>query len=977
MSPPSPLPSKAAIRALHSIALGTSCAIGVIVEDRRRRLNTLKIAVANKQKLQSSRQYHNSSLEKLPLPLDGATLDNSNLQLHEREGHGLRKHRNVKTTDPENALLEDLETQDPFQDDNNNSHIQQPQPSPSESSPPQATVSQEPLFVAIRRLRTSLASQSASDSPISMNIQSLQPQPASTAHQTRNALILEFGDLVASTDKQKLGQALSLFLSNASTIPSSPEREGWLKLSAHLSLKFQRNRRWEDASRILTTVIGLGPLNEDQYFAYDPLPIIEFHLLRSGSETPCSPEGVTSAAKLYLAKLEEKREGGGTQMELIGRRLMMEALSSQRFNLALHVYWRMLGWAASSEMCAGWAIRTFFRHSDYKAVLKIFLLHYSRLRPGWDYFDPTMNMVIRSVEAMKGLNANSILEALAQMHIPKAGKLHSRWIMQVLRAHWDRHQNISKTKKIFEKAVSLGIMDKISHPEGVYRTLIEIAIKAGDPGMAYSYADKVVHDYPHMKDDIALKLAVLKAEAGEWDNVLTTFRQVQASMLPEPIAYDNACILVLQVFAGSHSAAETRDFTMLFVRDMSVGFHPHMVTLVAKKYGQARDMKGFMAWLELCSEEGFALDAGFCNSVLYNCWAKWKITFPELRMLHAKFQALNPHCSDAVTQRILSQAAQSTRSGLINIRPGKMITVNKLAYLGRSTNKRDIFEAMNQELMQGKPGSAVAVYKRAMHFGMPFCSHCLRLAVLAALQAKDFGSDDALSFIQDAHAQGHDVGPAVSTFIKRQLDAFRGSAWDAVTYMRNLISDFESSQITISPAVLTHMATICVKIGHHEKAISLCHLAQDRSGSSHLCFSSQSFRALATAYSELFDVDAMNSLVDSMCESEYSADKAILLHLKSIRRLVKKKDASSTTTALLEVIERGIQHLTRTRAEVRTQGKLISQETLQLVGNALLDVETKVASRLESQKSRWEYKGKLVVPMDGGLVRRVGAGVRI
>ncbi|KAI1274385.1 hypothetical protein F5Y07DRAFT_373575 [Xylaria sp. FL0933] len=952
MSLPSPLPSKAAIRALRGIALGTSCAIGAIVEDRRRRISTLKTAVSNKQKLQSSRQYNNDGPAQLSLPLDDATPAGWNLQRQEREGHGLRKHRNAETTDPENAMLEDLESQDPFQDDNNKGHAQQPQPSLSKSSPPQPTGAREPLFVALRRLP--------------------RLHSASTVQSSEDALIAEFKDLLA---KGKLGLAFSLITSHACTIPSSPQRETWLELSARLSQKCQQNRRWQDASRILTTIIGLGPLNEAQYFAFDPLPIMESHLLPPGSDKPCSTESVTSAARIYLAKFEGKRGGRGTQMELVGRRLMMEALSSQRFTLALHIYWRMLGWAASPEMCAGWAIRTFFRHSDHKAVLKIFLLHYSRLKPGLEYFDPTMNMVIRSVEAMKGLNANSILEALAQMHIPERGKLHSRWIMQVLRAHWDRHESISKTKEIFEKAVSLGIMEKISHPQGAYRTLIEIAIKAGDSEMAYSYADKVVHDYPDMKDDVALKLAVLKAKAGDWDSVLTTFRQVQRSKLPEPTAYDSACILVLQEFAASHSAAETQDLALLFVRDIGVVFHPHMVTLVAKKFGQARDTKRFMAWLELCSREGFALDAGFCNSVLYNCWAKWKIAFPELRMMHSKFKALNPDCSDEVTQRILSQAAQSTRSrnGLTNVRPGKTITVNKLAYLGRSTNKRDIFEAMNQEVMQGRPASAVTVYKRAMHFGMPFCSYCLRLAVLAALQAKDFGSSHALSIIEDAHAQGHDVAPAVSTFIKRQLDAFSGSAGDIVTHMRNLISHFESSQIVISPAVLTHMATICVKIGQHEKAISLCHLAQDRSGSSHLCFSSQSIRALATAYSELSDVGGMSSLIDSMRESEYSADKQVLLHLKSIRRLVKKRGANNAKMALLEVIERGIRHMTHTRAEIRTQGKQISQETLQIVGNALLDLQSKGPQRQESGSSRWAYKGKQMIPT-GGLVRRVGAG---
>ncbi|KAI3334727.1 hypothetical protein F4824DRAFT_178133 [Ustulina deusta] len=946
MSPPLPLPSKAAIRALRSIVLGTSCAIGVIVEDRRRRISTLKAVVANKQKLKSARQYRpggRQKLDQLPGLPDDAAPAGPNLQRHEREGEGRGKHGNAETAGPENAILEDVESHDPSHEDSSQQHVQASQPSPSQSSPPQPATSQQPPVLARRRIPTPLASQSMGDSMISKTIKPSQPSASSVAQRCQNALILSIENLLASTDENRLDQAILLLVLNSPSVCSSSQRDRWIELSARVSQECQASGRWEDASRILSTIIELTPLNETQYFAYNPLPIIEFHLRQPNIDTPRSTESIIAAAKLYLAKLHEQHGARGIHMEDVGWLLVRETLSLKRFAVALHVYWRMLGWVENQERCTSLAIRTFSQHRDHKAVFKIFLLHYSRVEPASEYFDETMDHVIASVEAMKGLQASSILEAIAQMKCPN-GRLRSRWIMQVLRAYWTRRENIYKTEEMFEKIVSLGLLEKINHPEGVYRTFVEIAAKAGETEMAYAYADKVVHDYPEMRDDIALKLALLKAKAGDWDGVLATFRRVRPSELAGPASYRSAFVLVLKVFAESHSAAETQDFAMLFVRELGVGFHLHMVTLVAKRYGQARDMKGFIVWLDLCSQEGFAINAGFCNSVLYNCWAKWKISFPELRMVHAKFKALNPDCFDAVTQRIMSQAAQRTGRGHMNVRPGKMITVDKMAYSGRSTNKWDIFEAMNQELMDGRATSAVNIYKSALDYGMPFSSHCLRLAVLAALQAKAFGFGPALTMIQDAHAQGHDVGPAVSTFIRRQVAEFQGSPEDVVIHMRNLISRFESSQIAIAPAVLTHMATICVKVGEYEKAISLCQLARHRSGSSELCFSSQSFRALATAYSNLLDVGGMNALIDSMCESEYSADKEPLLHLQSIRRQVEKIHPSDAKTALLDVIERGIRHLTHTRTKIRIQGNVISQETLQIYGDALTDLEAKKAA---------------------------------
>ncbi|KAI1310294.1 hypothetical protein F5Y03DRAFT_345676 [Xylaria venustula] len=978
MSPPLPLPSKAAVRALRSLALGTSCAIGAIVEDRRRRISTLQTAVSNKKKLQTSRKYHNGGFEQIEHMswlVDDATLGTTNMQWHEAEDCGPRQHCNDDLNEPEYDIFDNIENQDPFRSGLSQVHEKLPQLLSSRSPLPQPMTPQQSPNISIQGLRTSLASQSPSDSLTSQAADLSQSSPSAELHKPHNALILAAEDLLASKEEDVLDKVVQLFLSNGPEVLLGARRESWLELSLRLFRRCRANGRWQDASQILTTVIESGPLDEAQYFAYDPLPIIQFHIRRPDSNTPCSIERVTSAAKIYLAKLMNKREGRGTHMETTGRLLMIEALSLKRCTLARHIYWRMIGWASSPEICASSAIRTFFGHGDYKTVLKIFLLHYLPMKHGIEFWEPTLDMVVQSVEAMKGSHGRSVLKALAQIEVPEGGKLHSRWIMQMLRADWARHKDMCKMKETFEETVSLGLLDRIGHPEGVYRTLVEIAVKAGDAETAHWYADTVVQDYPNMENDIALKLSVLKAEAGDWEGVRAAFEQVQRSELAEPAAYENAFILVLKVFSKSHSADETRDFSMLFVREIGVKFHPYMVTLVAKKYGDARDMKGFMAWATLCSQEGFALDAGICNSVLYNCSAKWKIPFSELRMIHAKLVALNPHCSDDVTQRIMSQAAQRVGNGFVHTRPGKMITVNKMAYLGRSTNNWDIFEAMNQELMHNKPTAAAIIYKRAIQFGMPFCRHCLRLAVLASLEAKDFGAGHALSLIQGAHAQGHDVGSAVSTFMKRQIDALHGSPEDLVIYMRNLISRFESSNIAISPAVLTHMATVCAKIGQHEKAISLCLLARDRSGSLDLCFSPQSFTALATAYSQLLDVEGMNALVDSMCDGEFSADKALLLHLKSIRRLMKKKDPSDSKTALLEVIERGIEHLTDTRAKARTQGKLISQETLKIIGDALIDMEANETGRegAQSKPRPWAYKGNPGIHTEG-LSRRVVTG---
>ncbi|KAI0465826.1 hypothetical protein F4859DRAFT_499805 [Xylaria cf. heliscus] len=986
MLPPLPIPSKAALRVLRSIALGTSCLIGAVVEDRRRRISTLKIAVKNKKQLQSSRQYRRNSLEDLSWQLGGEVVPEHNIQWYEKEEYGPGKHYDTETIhyaalgDP---AVAESELPHCLDEKNDLDPVQGPQPSASQSqsqlqsqsqsSPSPPVTSRHPSLRTKRQVQPFLATDLTNNVPFTRAISTRQPALSATLQQNEDDLIHSIEDLLGSIDEGRLERAVKLFISGRPPTPSSPLLEKWLDISIRISRECQASGMWEHASQILTSIISLGPLDETRYLAHNPIPTVEYHLRRRDPDIPQSAGQVTLAAKLFLATFETVPKTRGVHMEDVGKSLIVQSLSLRLFNLPQMVFWRTLGWSPNPVEFLSWAIHTFFQHRDYKAVVKIFLLYYSRMRPGHERFDQTMDYVMESVLATKGLDADKILKAFAQMHCPGNGKLRTRWVMRLLQAHWARYEDISHTINLFDKAVLLGLLDKVGHPQGVYRTLVDMAVKAGDEKVAYTYADELIRDYPDMKNDIALKLAVFRAKAGDWDSVLQAFRQVRPNDLAEPALYTDAFILILKVFTDSHSAAETQGFVMLFIQEMGISFHRHMVTLVAKKYAEDRDMKGFVRWLELCSREGFAFDAGFCNSVLHNCSRIWKLSFPELRKIHSHFKTINPHCSDEVTQRILNQAAHREGKRYRIDRKWKVTlsnTNNRLAYRGRSTNSREVYEVMNHELTNNKPSSAVMIYRRARRFGMPFSSHCFRLVVLALLRAKGYGPDFALSLLQHAHTKGHDVESAVTIFIRHEIDRFIGNAQDVIIHMRNLLGQLESLQIPIGLAVLTHMANACVRVGQHEKAIILCNIARDRGGESHPFLSKQSFKVLASAYSNLLDVEGMNSLMYYLFKSEFSTDKVLLSHFKSIRRLVEKKDPSLSRTVMLDILDRGVLQLTRSRAKARTEGRLISYETLRIMGDALADLrgdntDEATPPAPESTSEKWNHSIKREIVTEG------------
>ncbi|KAI2617530.1 hypothetical protein GGS26DRAFT_576463 [Hypomontagnella submonticulosa] len=941
MPPPLPVPSKAAIHALRGIALGTSCAIGVILEDRRRRISTLRAAVSNKEKLRSSKQYHGMA-ESLTLQLDDAVfveaddihwdqLDNRARALDDFPVTKLPRRR--KSADDSSTSTEPTTS----------SHATIVPESSSSPPPPQRSVSPLniiPMPSTLPQTRVDMS-----------DIRSFKPRNAtnSIAHrprpENRDGLVNAITSVLASKDKQRLDRALEMFFEGSRSLFSSKSFDDeWIAVSAQISETCERNHRYEDAARVLSSTLDAGPLSESQYYAHRPMPIIDWHLSQKDENGRCSREVVALATRLYLPKLTHKprKSPGKLPMYFTGQELFTQNLMLNNISKVHDIYWRTIPLLEDPVVFGGWAIRELYEYSDYKNVVKYFLLNYSKMVPKNTNYEKTIDCVVYAVERLKGLKADQILRALAKMNRPENGLLPSRWIMRLLQATWCREHSFPLVKELFEETLSLGLLDLVGYFQGPYVTMIEISIKAGEDDMARSYYEALIHKDPEMVSSVRLRgfVALRLAKAGDWDGVYDAFTDMQVLRDGYEDDYDDAFITILKVFADTHPAAEVRDFVSKYTSTLGVRMHPYIVTAVANKYGDCRDMSGFISWLTYCSKAGFALDSSFCNSVLHNCRTRWKLPYFELRAIHSKMQQLGADLSDDATRRMMSQAALGAKNPAKELAPNRrvnsrIIAVNKLAYAGRSTNKRDIYEAMNQEIHKGKMISAISIYKRALEYGMPSCPHCLRLAVLAALRNSRNGHATALTLLHTAHQKGEDISPALSAFMRFQLDNIQGNAEEVLLHMRNLITRFEALHVIIDPAVLTHMALIFMEIGQFERVIALCTLAMDKGGYKNLCFSRRSARALLMAYARTLDLDGMRKLLDDLPTSDLSADKSVLSYLKSTRRTVEKMQKSTRATAILDMLKDATKGVLQRRAVSRTEGEKIVDETLRIMQDAL------------------------------------------
>ncbi|KAL7628886.1 hypothetical protein AAE478_000401 [Parahypoxylon ruwenzoriense] len=986
MPPPLSVSSKAVIHALQGIALGTSCAIGVIMEDRRRRISTLRTAIANKEKLKSAKRYHGVAESALRLD-DAVFVGGDELQWHQledrnklRSEHAGLQPQPLRRRDPSGYPSPNTGPALPLESD----HVLEPSPASNAAQTPR------PSPPSVQGSTTSPSDSSRrpliTSTQIRDHFQAINtPRPwkydgtiSSKPHSVNpHGLIKKVAEILDGESEDKLDRAIAKFFEGYHTYYYSLTQldDECIAISARLSRECQASGRWEDANKVIAATIGAGPLEESQFYAHDPISIIKFHLRQAGGDGRCPVAAVAAASQIFLAPFKEKPRMCASEVERVGKQLFTANLLACQLPVTHQIYWRIFGLLEDPDAFTEWSIQELFEHKDYKSVIKYFILNYSRTKPDNESYNKTIDCVVYSVEAMDGRKANLVIRAFGRMGCPGKGFLRTRWIMRLLQAYWRRCENLSMVEALFEEVSSLGLLDRINHPQGVYRTMIEITVKAREEAKTRSYYEVLTEKYPDMIRDVALRgfLALVKAEAGDWDGVFDAFTEMQPMRPGKEKEYDDAFIMILKVFAASHPVAEVRDFVTKYTGVLDVRMHHYIVTMLANKYGDCHDMSGFISWLQHCSEAGFALDASLCNAVLYNCWSKWKLSFPELHDVYRQMRAINPCFTNNVTRRIMSQAAlaqgkrinESKNDHLVH---SKTIAVNKLAYTGRTTSRRDIYEAMNQELNNGKPMIAVSIYTRALKFGMPPCPHCLRLAVLGALKSSDNGSGRAMELIGNAHKRGDDVSSAVSMFIKYQLNHFQAKSEDIILLMRNLVSRFEALRIIIDSAVVTQMAMVFVKLGSHEKAIRLCTYAKIQGGHENLCFSRQSIRALLTAYAYTLDVKGMGKLIEDLLVSEYSTDKLVLSHLKAARRTV-QKIRGKVGKALFEILDRGTKLVSARRTETRKDGNMISQETLRIMKDALADMLKTRATTGEQHLGAGQDMGSIseAYPDDDGL----------
>lgn len=970
MSTPIPVPSKAAINALRGLALGTSCALGLIVEDRRRRISTLRTAIDNKKKLRTSRKYHGAAAEAISYVVDDAViLSGDELHWHHREKilRDSLHQRHVSCRPPSSE-------KEPAQDARNiKTKVSTTEPNVEFNTVTRAPKST--LQTTQKGRRPIPDSPPANGMPATKDSGGWATAPITQARTTPDQRIAEISDLPVSSITERLKQPGSFATYKAAFIAGCQLKlafkkkldMSWLKVSEVLCAHCHAEGLWLDAQELLAAVVRTGEIDEETFYAHGPMAIVDSMLSNLEVDGDSIAKQLHLAVRIFLAKFEQKPRLYANEVLSQGEKLISRLLQFNQIQLVHPVFWRILGQQERPEQFTAWFIQALFEYQDHKSVVKYFKVNFSKMSPDPGCFSATVQLVLESVEAMRGVQAEQVARALAKQCKTTDLQPQTGWIIKLLQTHWDRHKDLQMSREFFSELTSSGLIERIYDAGEVYQIMVKLSVLAADYQAALHYYHETVMLTPRMAKNVWLNgyMALMKAKTGDWDGVFNDFLRMRDHNCLQPKAYDQTFVAVLKVYIEGHTVAQVQDFIKLYMKEMDIRLHRYVVTLVANKYGALHDHEGFMQWLRYCASQGFAMDPAFSNAVLRNLRLKWKFSYQELRKMYSEIQKANPAAVDDVTTRIMHSAAmeEGNYAGKNTQHRLRVLgaSPSKLPYHYRSANERDVLHAMTEELVRGNPSKVVVIYKRALRFGMPWCPKCFRVATKASLQRPGDNFGMTIKLITDSHENGHDVAPGVTVFIKAQINQFRGSFEDVMTNLQKSIIRFESLGVFIDASILTQTAIMSAQFKQFDRAVDLCKLAMEKSGATNPCFSKQSFRALLMAYWQTMDTAGLRWVVESLPSSRLAADKTVYQLLKSTKRHMTKWRNSPRVEEMYEILQSGIDQASQQRTEHIETGSRMYNETLRIMSDAAGAIDGDLNSVREGGK-RWEEPQMTLVP---------------
>lgn len=990
------VPKKAALTVWSGLAVGTSCTLLLLTEDRRRRINQARSAIRNADRIRSSKQYHATAPS-----LDGqsgvaiARLEEALSPSTVLPRRFVRGRDEYKDWSAPSRAAQSTQGQ-PGQDKTVNKS-EDLSASPTAKSPRvdydtdlkfnQAgsayDVPRRRIFPKIRALPFPRLKEIPSRDAILLSenlertedvgpsVKSIQSLPQSSWLESEHIGVKENLERIKQAadfgDQDSLAHAVEIVRNTLRKTDLAPEDKSSLAQAAiKLSSKCQQAGLMDSAMRALHSAVELGPMTEADYYEANPQIVIEYAI--SEAEAKIQKVKLAGMKSSKHERLLLRKRMDRTIMLLMPKLTGSTTLSASRlaewlpaaekclhlaFDLgnmidtASSIFWRIEYYGGDPD---GQILLRFMErlheHGKFSQIVNTFsLMRHKLAKLDVDTWYAIGNLVTNAVDNAPGQHPAKVLEHMTEFCPVKSCEpllpLRTTWMTKILYCHWKRVGDYLETRSVFERFQDLGGLEKVVHKDGIYRTMIQIALEAEQ----WQEMDRLLQSLLAVKPSAGKEarilglLALAKAKAGDWNGVWDNFKSMEHRDRIEDVFAP-----ILHEFIKTHTTKETEDFLKAYISDIKMPINPFMVNMVANRYGDIRDVDSFLEWLSWCSTQGFKIDAAFSNAILINCRRRWDFGFENLTHIYRTLQALNPDFVDDVTETdMISAALTAHRKAKIPFLKKQVGFANRKFYrwtLAESAG--DMRVDMRHAFSMRDYRKVLFLYRTAAHKkNIPLDEGHLRLAVQASLRLEK-RMQPVLKMIREAKDQDIDVSQAITVvFLVQARQIFERDTSDKDLLMREVqdsISQFEASGLSLGHQSLLRVAFQLLRARHLSGAISFGQSALRLKGITYPD-DVPTFKLFFAAYGYRADVQGMKWTLAGAVHMQYYQRRAVYLTLKDVRNYLSKSIQSTDVKKAQWVIEQGLDMIRQQRLQLAEDRKHVQRTAIDIMKRAALDAE--------------------------------------
>lgn len=791
----------------------------------------------------------------------------------------------------------------------------------------------------------------------------LAPRPPDVDIDENLALI---NKAVSLGDKAGLHEATVILRKTLRAVGNLPESKSSLVQAAiQLCLKCQQAEMMEEAMRALHSAVELGPLAEADYFAANPRAVVDYAVSIAESEIAVTKDKDWQVSKvdrellrtrmdrtitLFTPNLTERTWVPSLPEWLpVAEKCVHLALDLQNMvSSAVKLYHNMMGYSAEFDglICLRY-MNHLYELQGFKHIIRAFYLSRRKLvlldRDTWtaigDIFTEAVDQVADSDPA-KALR--HLVEFCPVENCKPERPLRTTWVTKMLWDHWVRMDDFEKTSALFKEFEELGGLKKVIHRDGMYRTMIQVAVEAEE----WDYLDGLLKALIVIKPSAAKEarilglLALAKARLGEWNAVWDDFKEMEIKDRIEAVFSP-----VLHEFMKTHTTRETEHFLKNYILEIKVPISSNMVNIVANRYGDARDHESFLDWLSWCCQQGFEVGAEFGNAIIHNCRRRWHCNFDQLRTIYTTLQALSPGFVDEVAENTMINMGLNThkKAKIPFLKKQVVFATRKFHRWTSAESAPDMRVDMRHAFSIGNYKKVLFLYRTVKNNNKSTLDEGhLRLAVRASLK-QERGLQPSLKMIRDAKQRGVDIVRTVAMLFVLQLRMIfqREDVSDREQLLRRVrdcIDNFEQNDLKVGHHALLRVAHWMLKVRHYTAAIEFGLAALHDKGISHPD-DLPTFQLFLVTYGYRADVAGLKWTLAGAVHSDYCHKRQVYMALKNVNNHLSKQIQSTNVKEAQRLVRKGLDLVLKRRSEVERGRHALETHALEIMARAALEAK--------------------------------------